>query len=65
MAKIVSAAELAARKKRVEEIRQKNYAKACAEWDALTKDRDEWPEHEHEARFEALLRKAMFVKPVR
>lgn len=61
----LSAAELKARKLRTEEIRQQNYAKACADWDALTKDKDEWPDHEHEARFEALVRKALFAKPVR
>lgn len=65
MAKPLSVAEREARKARAEEHRQREYAKASADWDRLTKDKDEWPPEEHEARFEALLRKALFVKPIR
>jgi hypothetical protein len=65
LAKTISAAEREARKKRVEEHRQREYAKASADWDRLTKDKDEWPPEEHEARFEALVRKALFVKPIK
>lgn len=51
--------------KRAEEHRQKRRAEALAKFKALTDGKDEWPEHEHEARFEALLTVALFTKPIK
>lgn len=44
--------------------RRKNLAEARTEWNALTEGKEEWPEEEHQARFEALLKICLHT-PVR
>lgn len=46
-----------------EALRRSEHKRAREDWDRLTKDRDEWPEDEHQARFEAITRLVMFSRP--
>lgn len=48
----------------VEQYRAENYTKAREDWDRLT-SKEEWPEEEHQQRFDALMRCAIFMKPRR
>ena len=66
MAKILNAADKQQMLlSNAENYRKRRFAEASAQWDALTKGKDEWPQEEHQARFEALLTKAMFTKPIK
>lgn len=47
----------------LEQWREENYRAAHEDWERLTAGKEEWPEEEHEARFEALMKKALFTKP--
>ena len=56
--------DLARRKAAAEQQRVENLAKARRDWRSLA-DKDEWPEEEHEARFEAILRCSLFQKVIK
>ena len=57
-------ADVAAQLEAMEKERQKNFAKASEDWANLT-DKDEWPDEEHEQRFDAAIRKILFSKPIK
>ena len=50
------------KKVNVEHWRAENLAKAKAEWKSLT-NKEEWPEEEHQVRFETLLRLCAYTNP--
>jgi hypothetical protein len=61
LAKTLSAAD----RERAEIYRLQRLEEAKAKWNGLTKDKEDWPEEEHQARFEALLEICLFKQGVK
>lgn len=49
---------------KMEQNRKDQFDKAAEDWKKLT-EKETWPEEEHQARFEALVRKMLFMPPVK